>query len=149
MSDMTQQQGWTAPVPPPQSRKRRKWPWVLLVLVLLLVGGCAALIVGIGHEVDKESKREITIDYEVTGDAKDVTITYSVYSDGDLSQNQVSDVDLPWRKKEKTKGFVKGGTLIATTGASGGIVRCKVTADGSTHTARASGRFATATCDGF
>ncbi|GHE54921.1 hypothetical protein GCM10018785_25350 [Streptomyces longispororuber] len=149
MTDMTQQQGWAAPVPPPQTKKRRKWPWVLLVLALLMVGGCAALIASIGHEVDKESKREIVVRYEVTGDAKGVTVTYSAYSDDDLSQNQVSDVDLPWRKEEKAKGFVKGGTLVVTTGASGGTVRCKVTADGTTHTATADGRFATATCDGF
>lgn len=142
-------QGWAAPVPPPQPKKRRKWPWVLLVLLLLLVGGCVALIASVGHEVDKESKREITVTYEVTGDAKDVTITYSVYSDDDLSQNEVSDADLPWRKEEKTKGFVKGGSLVVTAGQSGGTVRCKVTADGATHTAKASGPFATATCDGF
>ncbi|MEW2526880.1 MmpS family transport accessory protein [Streptomyces sp. NPDC047071] len=146
---MTQQQGWSAPVPPPQRKKRRKWPWVLLVLALLLAGGCAALFVGVVHEVDKESKREVTVRYEVTGDAKDVTVTYSVYRDGDLSQNQVSGVDLPWRKTEKTKGFVKGGTLVATLGASGGTLRCEVTVDGSAHTARASGPFASATCDGF
>ncbi|MCI3929871.1 MmpS family transport accessory protein [Streptomyces sp. AN091965] len=146
---MTQQQGWSAPVPPPQRKKRRKWPWVLLGVVLLLAGGCAALIVGIAHEVGEESGREITVTYEVTGDAKDVTITYATYSDGDLSQNQVTDVDPPWRKQLKTKGFVKGGRLVVTTGASGGTVHCRVTADGTTRTATASGVVATAVCDGF
>ena len=149
MAAMSQQQGWSAPVPPPQPKKRRKWPWVLLVVFLLMAGGCVALIAGVANEVDKETKREITVTYEVTGSAKDVTITYSTYSDGDLSQNQLSDVELPWRKEEKTKGFVKGGTLAVTTGASGGKIRCEVTADGTTRTATASGKFATATCDGF
>ncbi|WP_405654352.1 hypothetical protein [Streptomyces sp. RK9] len=44
---------------------------------------------------------------------------------------------------------MKGGTLAVTTGASGGKVSCKVTADGTTRTGTASGKFATATCDGF
>ncbi|QDQ10892.1 hypothetical protein [Streptomyces spectabilis] len=145
---MTQQHGWSAPVPP-QPRKRRKWPWVLLVLVLLLAGGCVALVVGIGQEIGEESGREITVRYEVTGDAKDVTITYSTYSDGGTSQNQVTDIDPPWRKELKTKGFIKGGTLVVTTGVSGGTVHCKVTADGTTRTATASGVVATAVCDGF
>ncbi|MER5298303.1 hypothetical protein ABT039_02435 [Streptomyces lasiicapitis] len=141
-------QGWSAPVPPPP-KKRRVWPWVVLGVVLLLAGGCAALIVGVVNEVDKETKREITVTYEVTGDAKDVTVTYSTYNEEGLSQNQVTGVDPPWRKEEKTTGFVKGGTLVVSTGASGGTVRCKVTADGTTRTATASGTFATATCDGF
>ncbi|MGH4027471.1 hypothetical protein ACQB60_00895 [Actinomycetota bacterium Odt1-20B] len=70
----------------------------------------------IGHEVDKESKREITVTYDVTGDAEDVTITYSTYGDGGLSRNQLSDVNPTWHKEEKTKGFVRGGTLVVTTG---------------------------------
>lgn len=142
-------QGWSAPVPPPPPKKRRVWPWVLLGVVLLLAGGCAALIVGVVNEVDKETKREVTVTYEVTGDAKGVTVTYSTYSDGHLSQNQVTDVDPPWREEEKTTGFVKGGSLIVSTGASGGTVHCKVTVDGTTRTATASGTVATATCDGF
>ncbi|MBB5108616.1 hypothetical protein [Streptomyces spectabilis] len=85
----------------------------------------------------------------MTGDAKDVTITYSTYGDGHASQNQVTDVDPPWRKQLKTKGFVKGGRLAITTAASGGTVHCRVTADGTTRTATASGVFATAVCDGF
>lgn len=97
----------------------------------------------------EESEREITVTYEVTGDAKDVTITYSTYGDGHASQNQVTDVDPPWRKQLKTKGFVKGGRLAITTAASGGTVHCRVTADGTTRTATASGVFATAVCDGF
>ncbi|WP_055702102.1 MULTISPECIES: hypothetical protein [Streptomyces] len=142
-------QGWAAPPAPLQRTKRRKWPWIVLVVLILLVGGCAALVVGIGHEVDKELKREVTVEYEVTGDAKDVTITYSSYRDGRLSQNQLADVDLPWSKKEKTRGFVRGGTLAVTTGASGGSVHCEVTADGTTRTATARGAFVTATCSGF
>ncbi|MFE0176410.1 MmpS family transport accessory protein [Streptomyces sp. NPDC059002] len=143
-------QGWATPPPvPPQGKKRRKWPWVLLGVLILLVGGCTALVVGIGYEVDKESKREVTVEYEVTGDAKGVAIAYTAYGDGNLSQNQLSDVELPWSKKQKTKGFVKGGALAVTMGASGGSVRCKVTVDGATRTATASGAFATAVCDGF
>ncbi|WP_030687237.1 MmpS family transport accessory protein [Streptomyces sp. NRRL B-1347] len=143
---MTQQQGWSAPVPPPpQPKKRRKWPWVLLGVILLLTGGCVALVVGISEE----SGREITVRYEVTGNAKDVAITYATYSDGNMSLNQVTDIDPPWRKELKTKGFVKGGRLAVTTGAAGGTVHCRVTADGTTRTATASGVLATAVCDGF
>ncbi|MEV5980351.1 hypothetical protein [Streptomyces sp. NPDC052114] len=56
---------------------------------------------------------------------------------------------MPWSKKEKTRGFVRGGTPAVTAGASGGEVHCKVTADGTTRTATARGAFATATCSGF
>lgn len=122
---------------------------MLLGVVLLLAGGCAALIVGVVNEVDKETKREITVRYEVTGDAKGVAIAYTTYSDGNLSQHEVTGVDPPWRREEKTTGFVKGGTLAVTTGASGGTVHCKVTADGTNRTATASGAFATASCTGF
>ncbi|MGA4842685.1 hypothetical protein [Streptomyces sp. G45] len=144
------QRGWSAP-PSRGRRQRRVWPWALLAVFVLCAGGCVALVVGIGREIDEESKREVTITYEVTGDAraKDVTITYATYSDGSLSQHQVTDVDPPWRKELRTKGFVKGGLLAVTTGTSGGTVRCAATVDGTTRTATASGVLATASCDVF
>ncbi|MFJ2743196.1 hypothetical protein ACIO3O_26440 [Streptomyces sp. NPDC087440] len=136
--------------PPPPPRKRRRWPWVLLVLAILLFGGCAAIVAVIGKAVDDEDKRVAKVAYEVTGDAKDVTITYSTFSNGATSANTVNKAPLPWKKEVDVKGLVKGGALTVTTGESGGTATCSVTVDGGKpRTATATGPFAVATCDGF
>ncbi|MER5896144.1 hypothetical protein [Streptomyces sp. NPDC001876] len=136
--------------PPPTSGKRRKWPWVLLVVVLLMAGGCAAVAALITDEVSDEVDRTVRVRYEVTGTAKDVSISYSTFRNGELSTSQVTSQSLPWTKDVKTKGFVKGGTLSITLGESGGKAVCSVTVDdGAPRTSTASGAFATATCSGF
>ncbi|MEU2853295.1 hypothetical protein AB0K71_01125 [Streptomyces syringium] len=131
---------------PPGHRRRRKWPWVLLVLLLLIVGGCAVLFAVVSDESDKT----VTVKYEVTGDAKDVTIVHTTWSSGNRSENLQKVPSLPWRKQIDTKGFAKGGLLAVTTGPRGGSVTCSVTVgDGKPTTATASGAGATATCEGF
>lgn len=138
------------PTPPPPPRKRRIWPWLLLGLVLLFAGGCIAVIATVATVVDDESTRTVTVKYAVTGDARDVTIRYTTWRDGDASSNSVTGARLPWRREAETTGLVKGGSLIVTTGGSGGTATCSVTVDeNAPRTATAAGRFATATCDDF
>ncbi|MBT2526620.1 hypothetical protein J7E91_14585 [Streptomyces sp. ISL-99] len=140
--------GWAGYPPPP--KRRRIWPWVLLGLVLLFAGGCIAVIATIATVVDDESTRTVKVKYAVTGDARDVTIAYTTWRDGNASSHTVSDARLPWREEVETTGLVKGGSLVVTTGASGGTATCSVTVDDNEpQTATATGRFATATCDDF
>ncbi|MFI1656569.1 hypothetical protein ACH4ZU_16905 [Streptomyces sp. NPDC020472] len=130
----------------PPRRKRRKWPWVLLGLVLLAAGGCAAVIAVISHEVSKE----VTVEYAVTGDARDVTIAYSFWNDDGISSRSETVKKLPWRKTVKTKGFTKGGSLLISLSGSGGTATCSVTVDNDPpKTSTASGPSAAATCSGF
>ncbi|MGK5729537.1 hypothetical protein [Streptomyces sp. URMC 124] len=133
--------------PPARARKgRRKWPWVLLAAVVLLAGGCAALVIGLAEETDKT----VRVRYEVTGDAKGVSVAYTTWRGGGLVTQKESPPGLPWRKELETNDFVKGGLLAVTTGKSGGTVSCSVTVDDRRPwTATASGREATATCSGF
>jgi hypothetical protein len=119
---------------------------VLLVLVLLVAGGCAAVIAGVSHEVSKAVK----VEYAVTGDARNVTIAYSVWNDDGISTRSEVVKTLPWRKILKTKGFVKGGSLLISLSGSGGTATCSVTVDNDTpKTSTASGPSAAATCSGF
>ena len=131
----------------PQKRKRRKWPWVVLgVAILGIVGGCVAVVAGISDEADKK----VTVKYEVTGDATNVSITYSTWDDGNNSTGQETSNFLPWVKEIKAKGFGKGGSLVVMTGEAGGTATFSVTVDnGTPRTATATGAFASATCSGF
>ncbi|MGW7532902.1 MmpS family transport accessory protein [Amycolatopsis sp. NPDC054798] len=102
------------------------------------------------NEINDEANRSVTIHYEVTGTAKDASISYTTIGDGSTSTNQEQPKSLPWSKDMTTKGLFKGGTLSVTTGAEGGDVTCKVVVDGKeTKTSKASGNFATASCNGF
>ncbi|WP_409184618.1 DUF4190 domain-containing protein [Amycolatopsis sp. VS8301801F10] len=102
------------------------------------------------NEVNNEANRSVTVHYEVTGTAKDASVTYTTFGDGSTATNQEHPQSLPWSKDITTKGLFKGGSLLVTTGAEGGEVTCKVTVDGKeTKTSKAAGNFATATCDGF
>ncbi|MFG3404465.1 hypothetical protein [Streptomyces sp. NPDC048142] len=142
--------GWSHPPPPAAPEKRRRWPWILLVAVLLLIGGCVAVVALVADEVVEESERTVRVRYEVTGTAEGVSIAYTTWRDGRMSISQVTSQRLPWTKEVTTKGFVKGGSLGITVGASGGTAVCSVTVDdGSPHTATASGAFANALCRGF
>lgn len=116
-----------------------------LVICVLWVAVFSKAVV----EVNKESNREVTVHYEVTGDAKNVTISYTTFGDG-ITSNQVTAATLPWTKDVQTKGLGKGGSLVVTAGQDGGTVGCKVTIDGKeTKTGTASGPLATASCTGF
>ncbi|MEU9140425.1 hypothetical protein AB0D33_31490 [Streptomyces sp. NPDC048404] len=119
---------------------------MLLVLVLLVAGGCAAVIAGISHEASKT----VEVEYAVTGDARDVTIAYSVWNDDGISTRSETVKTLPWRKVVKTKGFTKGGSLLISLSGSGGTAVCSVTVDHDTpKTSTASGPSAAASCSGF
>ncbi|MER5848254.1 hypothetical protein ABT126_14695 [Streptomyces sp. NPDC002012] len=141
-------QSWTQPQPQP--RLRRQWPWAVLVVVLVLACGGAAAVAVVAGELSREGTKPLRITYEVTGTAKDVTVTYPTWQDGDLSTARLTLRTLPWAGELKTKGFMKGGSFAVTLGESGGEVACAVTVDdGTVRTASASGAFATATCSGF
>ena len=113
---------------------------------------CILWVAAFGKAVDdvrNESNREATVRYEVSGDAKNATITYSVWGDT-ISQNQETAATLPWSKEVRTKGLGKGGMLTVTADQQGGTVTCKVTVDGKdAKTGTASGPFASASCGGF
>ncbi|MEN8649971.1 MmpS family transport accessory protein [Streptomyces sp. 21So2-11] len=135
---------------PPPPKKRRVWPWIVLGIAILLIGGCAAVMAVFINAVDDESERVVKVKYAVTGNAKDVSITYSTWRDGNLSSSSVSNARLPWRKEVDTTGFLKGGHLTVVTGADGGTVTCTVTVDDKEPTtATASGPLAIAGCDDF
>jgi len=99
-------------------------------------------------EVNEEANREAVIVYEITGDAPNVDVTYSVFSDADMSTKDEKVATLPWTKEMRTKGYVKAGQVIVTTGEQGGTVTCKITVDGKViETNTATGPFELATCD--
>ncbi|WP_406158786.1 hypothetical protein [Streptomyces canus] len=107
-----QPQGWSQPPygasPPygaPPRKKRRKWPWVLLVLVLLVAGGCAAILAGVSHEVSKT----VEVEYTVTGNARDVTIAYSVWNDDGISSRSENHQDLAVAEGREDEGLHEGG----------------------------------------
>ena len=154
------------------------WPLVILGIIFSAVGinkavkgratnkglsiaGLAVSIIGLivcilwavvwkqaSDEVTEEANREAVIVYEVTGDATGVSVTYSVFNEDDFSTKDETVATLPWSKEVKTKGYVKEGQLIVTTGEAGGTVTCKITVDGKeVETATATGPFEMATCD--
>jgi Mycobacterium membrane protein len=154
------------------------WPLVILGIIFSAVGinkavkgratnkglsiaGLAVSIIGLivcilwavvwkqaADEVNEEANREAVIVYEVTGDAAGVSVTYSVFNEDDFSTKDETVATLPWTKEVKTKGYVKEGQLIVTTGEAGGTVTCKITVDGKeVETATATGPFEMATCD--
>ncbi|HET9143415.1 DUF4190 domain-containing protein [Actinophytocola sp.] len=122
---------------------------VCSALALLL---CILWVAAFGKAVEdvrNESVRPATVHYEVTGDAKNVTISYTTFGDG-VTSNQETAATLPWAKEVQTTGLGKGGSLSVIAGPDGGTVSCKVTIDGNeTKTATASGPLATATCSDF
>jgi heme/copper-type cytochrome/quinol oxidase subunit 2 len=121
-------------------------------LVVSIIGLviCIVWAVAFGNAVDDvvdEANREVTIVYEITGDAANVSVTYVTYSDEKSDEQQETAATLPWSKEVKAKGLVKEGQVIATTGAEGGTVTCKITVDGKeVSTKTATGQFAIADC---
>jgi hypothetical protein len=122
---------------------------VLSALGLLVCVLWAAAFGKVAVDVNEEANRVATVQYEVTGDAKNVTISYTTFGEG-VSSNQEPVATLPWSKQLDTKGFMKGGSLTVTTGEEGGTVTCKVVVDGKeAKTGTATGPFALATCSDF
>ncbi|KMS92201.1 MmpS family transport accessory protein [Prauserella rugosa] len=156
------------------------WPLVILGLILSLLGffrakrgeatnkglalaGVVCSVIGLVicilwaaafgkavNDVNEEAGREVTVRYEVTGDAPNASISYTTFGDGNMSTNEENVSELPWSKELTTKGLMKGGSLTVMTGAEGGSVTCTVTVDGKdAKSSTAQGEFATASCDGF
>jgi hypothetical protein len=122
---------------------------VLSIVGLAICVVWAAAFKDAADDLEEEANREAVIVYEVTGDATGVDVTYSTWGDSVTSSNETL-ATLPWTKEIKTKGVVKEGALIVTTGEAGGTVTCKVTVDGKeVKTATATGSYAVATCDSF
>jgi hypothetical protein len=116
-----------------------------LVICILWV----AVFTKAATDINNEANQVATVHYEVTGDAKNVTISYATYGDS-ISSSQESAATLPWTKDIQEKGLAKGGSLTVIAGADGGTVACKVVVDGKpVKTGSASGPFATASCSGF
>lgn len=123
---------------------------VLSVIGLVICILWTAVFTRAANDLNNEANRQVTVHYEVTGNAKDATVTYSTVGDNGAGTNQEQVSSLPWTKDVQTKGLIKGGTLTVGTGADGGNVNCNVVVDGKqTKTASASGPFASASCDGF
>jgi hypothetical protein len=110
----------------------------------------ATVITKTANDINDEANRTVDVSYEVTGDAKDVDISYSTFDANNVSPHEEHAATLPWSKKVQSKGLIKGGTLLVTAGEAGGTVTCKVTVDGKeAATDTASGPLAIATCAGF
>ncbi|MFF1924849.1 hypothetical protein ACFVW8_30320 [Streptomyces sp. NPDC058221] len=133
-----------------QPRRRRLWPWVVLMVAVLLALAAGAVSAVLAHGISQEGSKTLRIRYEVTGTARDVTLTYSTWQGEALSTGRLTLRTLPWAAELDTRGFMNGGSFVVGLGRSGGDVTCSVTADdGTRRTDRASGAFATATCSGF
>ncbi|WP_227983226.1 MmpS family transport accessory protein [Nocardia spumae] len=134
------------PAPP---KKRKKWPWVLGGIVLffvLLMGSCMALVGGAVNSVDKESKREVTVTYQVEGTGPDSSITYS---GRDFNIAQENGATLPWSKQVTIDGLGKTVSLSATNDEKGGDVTCRILlGDKVISEQKSSGPFASASCTG-
>ncbi|MFI9386328.1 MmpS family transport accessory protein [Kutzneria sp. NPDC052558] len=101
-------------------------------------------------DVNQQQNAVSSVGYDVTGDAKGATVTYSTFDGNGASTNQETAATLPWHKDLQAKGLFSGGSLTVTAGPDGGSVTCKVTVNGKeSKTASASGPFATASCSNF
>ncbi|WP_336873509.1 MmpS family transport accessory protein [Rhodococcus qingshengii] len=135
-----------APQQPPQ--KKKKWPWILLAIVVLFIAlfaGCTALVGGAINSVDEESKKEVVVTYEVTGDSDGAIITYTA-NDSNLSQDTAAT--LPWTKDVTVTGLIKVATVTASNSYDGtGSITCKIIANGKVLTENtANGAGASASC---
>ena len=121
---------------------------VLSVVGLVVCILWAAVWKKAADEVNQEANREAVIVYEITGDAADVDVTYTTFSDANANTKDEKVATLPWTKEVRTKGYVKEGQVIVTTGEGGGTVTCKITVDGKElESNTANGPFQMATCD--
>ncbi|MFG2596686.1 hypothetical protein [Streptomyces sp. NPDC048462] len=134
----------------PQPSRRRLWPWVVLMIVVLLALAAGAVSAVLARGLSEQSSQRLRVRYEVTGTATDVTLTYSTWQGEALSTGRLTLRTLPWAGELETRGFMNSGSFVVSLGRSGGDVACSVKVDDITRrTDRASGAFATATCDGY
>ncbi|MBC2644739.1 MULTISPECIES: MmpS family transport accessory protein [unclassified Rhodococcus (in: high G+C Gram-positive bacteria)] len=134
------------PAQPP--KKRTKWPWILLAIVVVFiagVAGCTALVGGAINSVDEESKKEVAVTYEVTGEGQGAIVTYT---SADMNMAQESGIALPWTKEVTVTGIIKTASLTASNGfEDSGTITCRILVDGAVVTENtSSGVGATASC---
>ncbi|MFX0580736.1 MmpS family transport accessory protein [Nocardia nepalensis] len=117
-----------SPQQPPKGKP--VWPWVLggiFLAIVLIVGGCVAVFGSIAYRIDKESKKEVAVTYEISG-----TGTADIsYTSGDFESSSDNHASLPWTKAVTLTGFVRSGRVSATvSGSNGGTVSCRILRDG-------------------
>lgn len=147
---MSQWNGGGAEHAAPTPKKKHTVRNVILtvfVLGVLAVGGCMALVVGAGNEVNKQSNTEHAVTYKVTGTSKKGSVTYN--TDGGTTMEQANEAKLPWSKVVKVKGLV---TIVQVSAQNGlgekGKITCTIELDGKVvKTATATGEGAIASCD--
>ncbi|HEX8868439.1 MAG TPA: MmpS family transport accessory protein [Lentzea sp.] len=125
--------------------------WLSIFGIITSVVGLVVSVVWVAvigsavNDVQEEVNRVAKVTYEVTGDAKNVDVTYGEV----LEPKEEKVATLPWTKEVENKGVIKGGTLTITTGEEGGSVTCKITVDGQVvSTKTATGEFAVVMCSG-
>jgi hypothetical protein len=125
--------------------------WLSIIGIITSVVGLVVCIVWVAvigsavNEVNNEVNKVAKVKYEVTGDAKNVDVSYGET----LNPKEETVATLPWSKETENKGVFKGGMLTVTAGEDGGTVTCKITVDGqvvSTKTDK--GPFASVVCTG-
>ncbi|MBW4715928.1 MmpS family transport accessory protein [Saccharothrix obliqua] len=123
---------------------------VICIVWLAAFGKAASDTKDTLDDLSRQANKESKVVYEITGDAKRATITFTTYSEGNSTNNQEEVDKLPWTKELTVKGLLSGGSVAAMTGADGGSVTCKITVDGvERKTATATGPGAVATCANF
>ena len=168
------------PMPPPHQyapppfgpvKRKSRAPLILGVMAIafvVFVGGCVALVAAVGKSADKAAKdiestlsnlpnpatpaagaKVITYTYEVVGSATAANVTY--IKDESLSQEQVGEAALPWRKEVQFRdGLFLPLSLVAQSNSERNVeITCRILKDGKVvKEATSSGPFAVATCAG-
>ncbi|HEY9354205.1 MAG TPA: MmpS family transport accessory protein [Nocardioides sp.] len=133
--------------PPKKKHTVRNVFLVLGILAVLGIGGCVALVAGVGNEIDKQSNEVHTVVYKVTGTAKAASLTYT--TDGSTTTEQINSAPLPWSKSLQIKGGIIPVYQVMAQNMSGsGTVICSIEVDGTVvKTATGSGEASIASCD--
>ncbi|QPZ38305.1 MmpS family transport accessory protein [Paramicrobacterium chengjingii] len=131
----------------------------LILSIVMAMVYTAVFATAVSESIDKtiaedeaKASQEIVVVYEVTGDAKDASVTYSTYNDGSAGTEQATGTTLPFTKEITVKA---GGdfdwssySLIAMNGLGDtGEISCSITVDGEVVSEQtSSGELASATC---
>lgn len=136
--------------PTPRQKKSHTVRNVLLILLGVFVlgfAGCIALVGGAAKSIDNESKRVVAVEYQVAGDAPDVSINYTTFSGANSGTSTESNAKLPWQQTSQVSGLGKTVILSVSTGNKGGDVTCRILSGGKVLTEQhASGVYAHASC---
>src|SRR3954471_490197 len=81
---------------------------VLSVIGLVICILYAVVFTAAVSTVNDQQNAVSTITYEVTGDAKKATVTYSSFGGGNSATSQESVTQLPWHKEMQAKGVLAG-----------------------------------------